>query len=63
MKMTFRHYGDNDPVSLEKISQIPNMYSIVSAVYDVPAGGVWKRESIKKIKDDAEAHGLKFRSG
>ena len=60
MKMTFRHYGDSDPVSLEKISQIPQIYSIVSAVYDVPAGGVWSRESIKKIKDDAEKHGLKF---
>ena len=56
MKMTFRHYGDSDPVSLEKISQIPQIYSIVSAVYDVPAGGVWSRGSIKKIKDDAEKH-------
>lgn len=60
MKLTFRHYGDNDPISLEKVSQIPQMYSIVSAVYDVPAGGVWSRESIAKIKNDAEKHGLKF---
>lgn len=60
MKMTFRHYGDKDPVSLEKISQIPEMYSIVSAVYDVPAGGIWSRESINKIKEDAAKHNLKF---
>ena len=60
MKMTFRHYGSGDPVSLEKISQIPQIYSIVSAVYDVPAGEVWSRESIRGIKDDAEKHGLKF---
>ncbi len=60
MKLSFRHYGDSDPISLEKISQIPTMYSIVSAVYDVPAGGVWKRESIAKIKNDAERYGLKF---
>lgn len=60
MKMTFRHYGPNDPVTLEQISQIPEMYSIVSAVYDVPAGGVWSEESINAIKSSAEAHGLKF---
>ena len=60
MKMTFRHYGPGDPVTLEQISQIPNMYSIVSAVYDVPAGSVWSEESIDAIKKSAEAHGLKF---
>ena len=60
MKMTFRHYGPNDPVTLEQISQIPGMYSIVSAVYDVPAGGVWSEDSINAIKASAEAHGLKF---
>ena len=60
MKMTFRHYGPSDPVTLEQISQIPGMYSIVSAVYDVPAGGVWSEESINAIKASAEAHGLKF---
>ena len=40
MKMTFRWYGDSDPVSLEYIRQIPDMYGIVSAVYDVPVGEV-----------------------
>lgn len=60
MKLTFRWYGENDPVTLEKISQIPTMSGIVSAVYDVKAGGVWSNESIKKIKDGANAHGLEF---
>ena len=53
MKMTFRWYGDNDPVTLEKIRQIPKMTGIVSAVYDVPAGGVWSEESIMKLKKKA----------
>ena len=35
MKMSFRWYGESDPISLEYISQIPGMRSIVSAVYDV----------------------------
>lgn len=60
MKLTFRWYGDSDPVSLEKISQIPTMTGIVSAVYDVKPGGIWSEESILKIKEDAAKHGLEF---
>ena len=63
MKMTFRHYGDGDPVSLEYISQIPGMTGIVSAVYDVPPGCVWPTESIDRIKAQAAAHGLAFEVG
>ncbi len=36
MKMSFRWYGDSDPVTLQYISQIPAMRSVVSAVYSVP---------------------------
>ena len=60
MKMTFRWYGVSDPVTLDKIRQIPRMSGIVSAVYDVPPGEVWPRESIARIKAQAEAHGLAF---
>ena len=38
MKLSFRWYGDDDPVTLEYISQIPNMRSVVTAVYDVKPG-------------------------
>lgn len=60
MKMTFRWYGEDDPVTLEKISQIPMMSGIVSAVYDVKPGEVWSNESIEKIKNQAKAHNLDF---
>jgi len=60
MKLTFRWYGDSDPVTLEKISQIPTMSGVVSAVYSVPVGEVWSEESILDIKTKAEAHGLEF---
>ncbi len=60
MKMTFRWYGESDPVTLEKIAQIPQMSGIVSAVYDVKPGGVWSEESILRIKDAAHAHHLAF---
>lgn len=38
VKMTFRWYGDNDPVTLENIRQIPGIVGIVSAVYNEPVG-------------------------
>ncbi len=60
MKLTFRWYGKDDPVTLEKISQIPTMTGIVSAVYDVKPGGVWSNESIAEIKNSALEHGLEF---
>lgn len=60
MKLTFRWYGEDDPVTLEKIAQIPCTTGIVSAVYDVPPGEVWSEESIAKVKSAAAAHGLAF---
>jgi len=60
MKLSFRWYGESDPVSLEYISQIPGMRSIVSAVYDVKPGEVWPEESLTKMKADCDAHGLIF---
>lgn len=60
MKLSFRWYGASDPISLEYISQIPGMRSIVSAVYDVKPGEVWPEESLAKMKADCDAHGLVF---
>lgn len=60
MKMTFRWYGESDPVALAHIRQIPGMYGIVSAVYDVPVGQVWPLEKIRALKRTVEAHGLKL---
>ncbi len=60
MYMSFRWYGEDDPVTLRQISQIPGMRSIVSAVYDVAPGEVWPEESLERIKTQCEAHGLVF---
>ena len=60
MKMTFRWYGHTDPVTLAYIRQIPGMYGIVSAVYDVPVGEVWPVEKIVALKHDVEVHDLKL---
>lgn len=60
MEMTFRWYGETDPVTLKKIRQIPGMHGIVSAIYDIPVGEEWPRERIKKLKNDIEKEGLKL---
>lgn len=60
MKLSFRWYGPDDSVSLQKIRQIPNMRSVVTAVYDVPVGEIWSCESIANIKSEVEANGLVF---
>ena len=60
MKLSFRWYGPGDPVPLKYIRQIPNMRSIVAAVYDVKPGEVWPQESITALKQLCEEQGLVF---
>ncbi len=60
MKMTFRWFGANDPVTLQNIRQIPGVTGIVTALYDTPVGEAWSRESIAVLKKTVEASGLKL---
>ena len=60
MEMTFRWYGESDPISLEYIRQIPGMKGIVSAIYDIPVGEVWPLEKIQALKSSIEAKGLEL---
>ena len=61
MKMTFRWYGDSDPVTLEKIRQIPGVTGIVTAIYDIPVGQAWDLESIMALKKKVNDKGLDFK--
>ena len=60
MKMTFRWYGEDDPVTIEKIKQIPGVSGIVTAIYDIPVGEVWSSERIQKLKNTVEASGMEL---
>src|SRR5699024_2035126 len=60
MEMSFRWYGNDDPVTLENIHQIPEMKGIVSAIYDIPAGEVWPYERIVELRDQIAAHGMRL---
>ncbi len=58
MKMTFRWYGENDPIPLRYIRQIPAVSGVVTALYDVPVGEAWPEEKIARLKAATEAEGL-----
>jgi mannonate dehydratase len=60
LKIVFRWFGDDDPVKLEHIRQIPGVEGIVGALFDVPVGEVWPSEKIMKLKAKVESHGLKL---
>ena len=60
MKMTFRWYGESDPVTLSHIRQIPNMSGVVTAVYDVPVGEVWPTEKIARLYSLCQGSGLEM---
>ena len=60
MKMSFRWYGESDPVTLQYIRQIPGMTDIVSAIYDEPVGEVWPAHKIAALKSTIEQAGLRF---
>lgn len=60
MKMSFRWYGESDPVSLEYIRQIPGMHGIVSALYCTAVGDVWPVDRILSLKRSIEDAGLVF---
>ncbi len=57
MKITFRWYGKDDPVTLQKIRQIPCVSDITTAVYK-PVGTVWGDSEIAEIKKDCNSNGL-----
>lgn len=58
MKMTFRWYGKDDPVTLDNIRQIPGMTGIVTAVYSVAVGEVWPLEDLMELKELANSKNL-----
>lgn len=58
MKMTFRWYGEKDAIKLEYIKQVPKMYGVVTAIYDIPVGEVWAQESIDHLRNVVNSKGL-----
>ncbi len=60
MFMTFRWFGDDDPIPLAYVRQIPGVRGVVSALYDVPVGEAWPRERLARLADEIDAAGLRL---
>lgn len=58
MKMTFRHYGNDDPISLEYIAQIPGVTGVMVMMNDWEAGEVWEKDVFQEYVDKCHAVGL-----
>lgn len=50
-KMTFRWFGPKDDnIPLKYIRQIPGIYGVVTALFDIPVGEVWPEGKIFELK-------------
>ena len=58
MKMAFRWFGEDDPVKLEHIRQIPGVVGVVSSLHDMPVGEAWPLGEIRALKERVEDSGL-----
>ena len=58
MEMSFRWYGQDDPVTVQQIREIPGIQGIVTAIYDIPVGEAWPMARIEQLKKDVEDTGL-----
>ncbi|MDO5716075.1 MAG: mannonate dehydratase [Tissierellia bacterium] len=58
MKMTFRWYGESDPIPLKYIKQIPGCTGIMGMMDDFAAGEVWDKEIFQKYVNNVNQAGL-----
>ena len=60
MVYTLRWFGPEDPVTLDRVRQVPGLDGIVTALHDVPAGSPWTPEAVgERVRLLAE-HGLSW---
>lgn len=58
MQLSFRWYGEADPVTLEAIRQVPGVTGVVSALHDVPPGEAWTEDAVRVLRERVEDAGL-----
>ena len=58
MQLSFRWYGESDPVTLDAVRQIPGVVGVVSALHDVPPGTAWTEDAVVSLRQRVEGAGL-----
>lgn len=59
MKLTWRWFGFNDPVTLSDLRQM-GVEGVVTALHHIKNGDVWPVEEILRVKNAIEAHGMQW---
>lgn len=59
MEKTWRWFGRKDRISLKELRQI-GVEGIVTSLYDIPNGEVWKEEDIRSLQKEIESCGMKW---
>jgi mannonate dehydratase len=60
MLLSLRWYGPSDPVTLERIAQIPNLRGIVTALHELPTGTLWPVDAIEARSELVAESGLEW---
>jgi len=57
--MTMRWFGPgHDPITLDKLRQVPGLCGVITTLYGVPPGKVWTKEEFAALKREVEDAGL-----
>ena len=56
--ITFRWFGRRDPITLERIRQIPAVRGIVGSLFDIPPGDPWPIDRVLALRDEVDRSGL-----
>jgi len=56
--ITFRWFGPRDPITLERIRQIPAVRGIVGSLFDIPPGDPWPIDRVLALRDEVDRSGL-----
>lgn len=59
LEKTWRWFGQQDAVTLEALRQM-GVEGVVTALHAVPAGQLWSLEAIRQVRDEIEAHGMRW---
>jgi len=56
--ITFRWFGPRDPITLERIRQIPAVRGIVGSLFDIPPGDPWPIDRVLALRDEVDRNRL-----